>query len=339
MKPIYFPFTFISPIIFESIQMLFSKTVLYQPSANQLPEYLKKLADEGFLEIRTPFTGDEERLERLIREYKAWVEQHKGSDITFFKNRLFNATGIESIPMYSETSTSQIKSDIKRGVILDQPPKPDPDFAARLFLVIAQQFDIQHEEFKWDMEKFHLMETSLFSDIQGENEFSEINAGASGAVIPNDPGLHKTGQRLAAWLKVFEHDPVAPDDFGSALFITSSPAVMEHIREIGPNNQLVFATKIIMSEKQNSEKILEFQNILNENLVRLSKNQDEKNLIPFPERGTTNDERVNLKIFCFPQHSPWTLFKEKLKPSDGMNNNLNVLKFQKTFIGIVERLR
>jgi hypothetical protein len=337
MKPIYFPFTFISKRVLKDISIFFPQTVIYQPSFEKIPEYLKQSADEGLLEIHAPFGGDEKRFDSLVREYREWVEHHKGSETTFFKTRIFDSIDMDAIPMYSDNSTSQIKYNIKKGHIEKPPKKPDEEFTARLFLLIAQEFDIQQDEFQKALERFQVMENNLFSNIRQEDEFSGTNI--QNTVIGDDLGGNKTGQRLAAWLKIFEHDPVVPDEFGSGLFITSSHSVLEHILELCPENELVLSTGPVSAGDQHPEKIKEFQKILRENLKRLSENQFEKDLAPFPETIQTNNVSVVLNIFCFSRKSLLTLFKETVKQPDDAPKKNGTLNFQKTFIGIVERVQ
>jgi hypothetical protein len=339
MNPIYFPFTFISEPVLKEISIFFPQTVIYQPTSGKIPEYLKKSADKGLLKIHASFGGDETRFGQLVREYRDWIECHKGSETSFVKTRIFDGVDMETIPMFNGNSTSQIKYDIKKGHIETQPQKPDAEFTARLFLLIAQEFDIQQDEFKRDLEHFQLMESNLFSDIRGEDQFSGSSINNPDTIISDDLGRHKTGQRLSAWLKIFEQDPVAPDESGSGLFITSSHAVLEHIFELCPESELILSTGPVPVGGQNPKQIKEFQEILKENLIRLSKNRFEKDLIPFPELTPANNIFSCLNIFCFSQRSPRMLFKETVKQPDDFSPNKDVLNFQNIFIGIVERVR
>lgn len=339
MNPIYFPFTFISEPVLKEISIFFPQTVIYQPTSGKIPEYIKKSADKGLLKIHATFGGDETRFDQLVREYRDWIERHKGSETSFVKTRIFDRVDMETIPMYSDNSTSQIKYDIKKGHIENQTQKPDAEFTARLFLLIAQEFDIQQDEFKRDLEHFQLMENNLFSDIRGEDQFSGSSINNPDTIISDDLGRHKTGQRLSAWLKIFEQDPVAPDEFGSGLFITSSQSVLEHIMELCPESELILSTGPVPVGGQNPKKIKEFQEILKENLIRLSKNRFEKDLTPFPELTPANNIFSCLNIFCFSQKSPRMLFKETIKQPDDFPPNKDVLNFQNIFIGIVERVR
>lgn len=339
MNPIYFPFTFISEPVLKEISIFFPQTVIYQPTSGKIPEDIKKSADKGLLKIHASFGGDETRFGQLVREYRDWIECHKGSETSFVKTRIFDGVDMETIPMYNGNSTSQIKYDIKKGHIETQPQKPDAEFTARLFLLIAQEFDIQQDEFKTDLEHFQLMENNLFSDIRGEDQFSGSSINNPDTIISDDLGRHKTGQRLSAWLKIFEQDPVAPDECGSGLFITSSHAVLEHIMELCPESELILSTGPVPVGGQNPKKIKEFQEILKENLIRLSKNRLEKDLIPFPELTPANNIFSCLNIFCFSQKSPRMLFKETVKQPDDFPTNKDGLNFQNIFIGIVERVR
>jgi hypothetical protein len=338
MKPIYFPFTFISDPILKDISIFFPQTAIYQPLSGKIPEYLQNSSAKGLLEIHAPFGGDETRFHTLVREYRDWIERHKGSDTTFFKTRIFDGVDMETIPMYSDSSTSQIKYNIKKGHVENIPQKPETEFTARLFLLIAQEFDMQQDEFKRDLEHFKLMENNLFTNIRGEDEFSESGIKNRNTVISDDLGSHKTGQRLSAWLKIFEQDPVAPDEFGSGLFITSSLAVLEHIMNLCPESEPILSTGPIPVDSQNPNQIKEFQEILKENLRRLSKDPFEKKLMPLPELTPTSNVFAGLKIFCFPQKSPWALLKETVKQPDDTPQNNDSLNFQRTFIGIVERI-
>jgi hypothetical protein len=339
MKPIYFPFTFISEPELKDISIFFPQTVIYQPSSEKIPEFIKKSADKGLLEIHAPFGGDETRFDSIVREYRQWVEHHRGSETTFFKTRIFDSIDIEPIPMYSDNSTTQIKYNIKKGHGENQPKKPDEEFTARLFLLIAQEFDIQQYEFKKDFQHFQIMENKFFSNIREEDEFSETNIKNLKSVIVDDVGSNKTGQRLSAWLKIFEHEPVAPDEFGSGLFITSSHSILEYIMELCPESELVLSTGPVSVNDPHSEKIKEFQKILKENLRRLSENQFEKDLTPFSDTTTIKNVFAVLNVFCLSRKSLLSLFKETVNQLDNVPQDNSALNFQKTFIGIVERIQ
>ncbi len=339
MKPIYFPFTFIPESILKEIRMFFPKIVIYQPSSGRIPEFLRKTADDGLLEIRAPFGGDESQFDRLVREYREWLDYHKGSETTYFKSRIFDSVDLETVPMYSDNSTTQIKHDIKKGPIEKKTEKPDKNFTARLFLLIAQEFDIQQYELKTDLERFQVMENNLFSNIRGTDENFETGISKVDSTLFDDLGEQKTSQRISAWLKIFNQDPVAPDEFGSGLFLTSSPAVMEHIMELFPDIELVLSTRSIPAHELDSQKIKEIRQNLRENLTRLSRNSSDQDLLSFPEMPSANNNHTGLKIYCTSQNFPQTPLGGLSNRSDEASHTANSQKFQKTFFGIVESKR
>jgi hypothetical protein len=46
---------------------------------------MQRLADEGVFDLKVPVSGDEARIENLIKEYKEWGELHQKSDTAFLK--------------------------------------------------------------------------------------------------------------------------------------------------------------------------------------------------------------------------------------------------------------
>ncbi len=73
MKPIYFPFTYISEAAVAAISACFKQTVVYQPSRHTLPAEMQKLADSGLIDVRIPITGDENKLDAILRDYNEWA--------------------------------------------------------------------------------------------------------------------------------------------------------------------------------------------------------------------------------------------------------------------------
>ena len=79
MKPIYFPFTYISEPVVEATGVCFKQLVVYQPSNQKVPEKMQKWAKSGILDIRVPVKSDEKELDAALRDYKTWVNIHQGS--------------------------------------------------------------------------------------------------------------------------------------------------------------------------------------------------------------------------------------------------------------------
>ena len=282
--------------------------------------------------IARPLGGQEERLETLVLEYRDWLERHRGSETTFFKTRLFDSLGEDTVPMFSENSTSRIKADIKRGHVAPEKPKPDPLFAIRLFLLIAHAFDEQQCEINEDLAQFRNLEKDLFTVMRGDDDFSEESEKAIDRVISEDTGRHKTRQRVSAWLKLFEQDPVGPDESGCWLLLTNSEAVLDQIPDYYESLPPAYSTGPVALDGISSEDVSEIREAVAENLDRLAKGtMEEDGPVSIPGSEPGSGDRGSLKIFEFPGKSPLTLFQE-LQTDKEPQGGKQAPDGQKTFV-------
>ena len=165
MKPIYFPFTYISEPVLEALSAFFKQIIVYQPSSLNIPESMQKQADSGLLEIRIPVNGDENKIDNILKDYKSWANIHQGSEMAFFK------TKPDIIPFFGEFSTSQIKADIKKKKQKQQnEKKQDSLLNARIFLHMAQEFDLQNLEINKALLLSEEKTLDLIDNLKGEDE-------------------------------------------------------------------------------------------------------------------------------------------------------------------------
>jgi len=253
MKPIYFPFTYISNPVAEALHTCFGKTIVYQPSSKTIPEEIHKLAERGMLDIRNPVKRDEEKLSAILKEYHAWANLHQGSrglQLDFFK------AGRNKIPFFDDTSASQIKADIKNitGEITAG-KEPDPVFNARIFLSIAQNFDMQNDKIVQDMASFETDRMNLIKSLKGEEETSPSMPGygdefKTGNLADYD---HLIPERIAAWALLKCCDPMQCGDEMSGLFVTSSRQAIDYLLEKTPETEIVFSFDAIPMVKNQVE--------------------------------------------------------------------------------------
>jgi hypothetical protein len=127
---------------------------------------MQKWAESGGLDIRVPVKEDEERMDSILRDYRDWLNLHQGGDVAFLK------TLKDAIPYFDETSTSRIRSDIRKkaeGPRSDKEPaieKNDVLLQARLFLLAAQELDVQNFSIIREIRQFEEMEQDLFTLAQ-----------------------------------------------------------------------------------------------------------------------------------------------------------------------------
>ncbi len=221
MKPVYFPFTYINDTVARDLYACFGQITVYQPSTHDIPENMQMLADKGLLDIKVPVSGDEAKLEALIKEYKEWGELHQKSDAAFLK-----AIG-ERVPFFDDTFSTQLASQIKR--IRDEnysKEKPDILFNARLFLCLAQDYDIMQDGINRDLISVYEMEKKLLEGLTHEDEEFFIKKTGSSLQAADDSGKYKIKERIEAWTYLMSNDKENP-----RLFITGSRDAFDFIIE------------------------------------------------------------------------------------------------------------
>ncbi len=208
MKPVYFPFTYINDTVSRDLYACFGQITVYQPGSHEIPENMRRLADEGVLDIRVPVSGDEARIEALIKEYKEWGALHQKSDTAFLK-----AIG-ERVPFFDDTFSTQLSSQIKK--IRDEnysKEKPDILFNARLFLCLAQDYDLMQDGINRDLVSVYEMEKKLLEGLTHEDEeFFSRNTGNS-LQAADDSGKYKIKERIDAWTYLMSNDMELPGFF------------------------------------------------------------------------------------------------------------------------------
>jgi hypothetical protein len=130
-----------------------------------------------------------------------------------------------------ETLSSDIRSEILR---YGTPRSPsDPILSARVFLVIAEEFDCQQREFSQDLTRFQEQESRFLEQLAEDGELPGFDPAA--LPIPADrPQNHMPAERLKAWATVFLCDAEHPRADSIPLFITDSRMVMDVVRETVP---------------------------------------------------------------------------------------------------------
>jgi len=208
MKPVYFPFTYINDAAARDLCACFGQVTVYQPGAHEIPENMQRLADEGLLDLKMPVSGDEARLEALIKEYKEWGELHQKSDTAFLK-----AIG-ERVPFFDDTFSTQLASQIRK--IRDENyTKENPDilFNARLFLYLAQDYDLAQDGINRDLISVYEMEKKFLEGLTYDDEEFFIKKTGSSLQTAEDSGKYKIKERIEAWMYLMLNDMEPPGFF------------------------------------------------------------------------------------------------------------------------------
>jgi len=328
MNPVYFPFTYISEATIEALALCFRQTTtVYQAISQNIPESMKKWAEKGILDIRTPVITDEQKIISIIRDYKKWANIHQGSEKSFLKFQK------ENIPFFEDTSEIKIRSEIKKykDTKTAEKEKPDPLLNARIFLQIAQEFDIQNQSVNQELGEFKGLEQKLMKHLHDDDpEFLLPNTEFQ--VIQEDMGNYMTSERIEAWLHLMQHD----DSELSGIFITDSPAVLEYIIDKVPDMKMIHQWDAIPVSKKRAVSDVWQNDFMKyfKNLAESSQpdpSADDIILIPDSEESAGT---VSLKICLVPGKTPYQLFNQCIsRPEFPKSIGMNI---KNTLIGYME---
>ena len=344
MKPIYFPFTYISKPMAETLHTCFGKTIVYQPWEKNVPEEMHRLSERDVLDIsisQEPKKKDGEKLSAILKEYDAWANLHqesRGIHLDFFKAR------VNKIPFFNDTSASQIKADIK-DITNGNPvqKKADPVFHARIFLSIAQNFDKQNDKIVQDMASFETARMDLIKSLRVEDESSPAVTGYRDEFITGNlaDSDHMIPERIKAWALLMCCDPLQRTDEMSGLFITCSRQAIDYLLEKTPEAENVFSMDAVSMPKnpiENSVKwsrdLVEYLEIVVESSVPAKCDQF---AVVFDD--PISETKVSLSFYLVPGVSPLEYFSRFIR-FDTAGNEIakNRVKLKNTIIGHIDFL-
>lgn len=331
MKPIFFPFTYISRPVAETLSNLFGKIVVYQPSHQKLPETMEELSQSGILDICVPVIKDKNILNALLKECRAWINLHQGNKgmvKEFFKAHK------DTIPFFNDSLTPQIKADIKkRSQGNQQEIKPDFLLSAILFLHIAQEFDMQNWEINNGLLMIENMEKNLIENLKGE--FSVLlNNIEKRTSTTDDPGDYMIKDRIKAWSLIMQYD----HDI-SGLFITNSKIAFNYLINKTPKAKNIYKFKSIPADKNCIQKTEKWRNNLVKHLETLAENpwQDSTDEISKEFDIIECNEKVSMTFSLVPRETPYDFFSR----CAGIKSHKDIeitedIRFKNTLLGLIE---
>jgi len=336
MKPIYFPFTYISGPILDALYAYFGKIAVYGFSEKDVPEKMRKGVENGKLDINMPVKMDEKKLASILKDHKIWANLHhmdRGGELTNLK------THGKITPFIDDFAMSRIKKDIKeRGAEMhpkaDQQESVDPFFTAGIFLYLAGEYDMQNDEISGDLISSEKMERKLITDIKGENDelFKEMFQRVKR--LSDDTGHFMTSERMAAWTYMMQHDQEMP-----GFFITSSRSVFEHLIDNATEAEVVSDFSSIPLNKNRIEETSNRYGSIADYIDTLLKNAwpiSNDNPVD-PPLESKSDKKASLVLYIIPGKSPREFFARfaghdmlRLEKEKGDTAHKN------TIIGLVE---
>jgi len=331
MKPIYFPFTFITKPVCQTLAACFSQTAVYQISSIKIPDEMQNWEKSDILDIRIPVKYDGDKLDAILKQYRSWANSHQGSEIAFLKARA------HEIPFFDETSTRQITADIKSkgGRQNRSQEKPDPLLNAGLFLHLAQEYDMQNLTLNQDLLAIEAMEQNFMKDLKGENQALDEETALEKTLEAHDPGHYMAKERIHAWTRVMQHDQQ-----GSGLFVTTSRSVFETLIDSAPEAELVDVLDAIPVVENRIEALERWQDELMNQLKMLKAIvwlAETDSIIAAPEIPGC-ETTVSLTLYIVPGKTPHEFFNRYVEhDSLGVKDKITVPKLKNTLLGLIQK--
>ena len=274
MKPIYFPYTFVPAEIAEAGAACFDQLIVCQPSGLEVSGQMTESVKNGLLDIHVPVKGDEEKILSVLKDYERWADVHtdsSGIHLALPKHQKNQA------PFFNESSIMKIKEDIQRKLNKTDKAQSeaDPIFAARIFLHIAHEFDMQNHDINRSIRKLDLMEHELMQNLQGEeavfdkNDAAELTLSAKGVSRVNDPFDFMISERVEAWSGLMFHQ-LELNEMPS-IFVTSNRSVFTYMIENSPSGEMVLNVENIPIEKDSTEEMQGWRNSLMKNIQKYAR--------------------------------------------------------------------
>jgi len=330
MKPIYFPFTYISDHVAQAVAACFGQFIVYRPLSDKLPEPMQLWVDQGVLDLRLPVTANEKALKSAVKNYLDWANLHMPGSV---KKTADLKSRLGALPYFDDSSTSRILADVKEKIQGDSAGKVmDSTLSARIFLCLAQEFDRQNQEVADEIYRYHQQEADLIRQLKMEED--PLADEIQDKPLPDLFADYMVSDRLEAWARIFLRDSDA-----SALFVTHSPAVMAHLLDKFPAAAKAGRLESIPLDGGRIAGSTSRQQKLAFNLERLAQAEqpsaaaDLYDGIDFPAAETA----VSLNIYLVPDQTPAEFFTScaGLK-SNHSEKPVQTTKFKNTLIAFIE---
>jgi len=291
---------------------------------------MQELSRNGILDIRIPVEANGKFLDNVLKDYRAWVNIHQGTETAFL------AAMANKIPFFDENASSQIRADLKKiGKQIPAEEKPDPLFNAKLFLHMAQELDLQNAGLDQDLMDIDAMEDDFMKNLKWEDDDDHARAVVRRQWDKNDPGHFMTTERINAWVSLMLQDPQA-----SGLFITTSRAVLEHLIEIVSEMEQVIGLDAIPMGVDEDEALSNWQDDLMKTLEMLATENWPVSMdnMANPPEIPGSEKSVSLTLYIVPNKTPYECFSDCVGTDVFQGESAKTdTRFKNTIIGLVEK--
>jgi hypothetical protein len=196
----------------------------------------------------------------------------------------------------------------------------DPTFGARLFLAIAQEFDMETERLRQDLFSIEAMENNLLANLQGRGQPEDQSAGKINNSVFN------SGDAAEYMIP------------SSGLFVTSSRSALDYLLDSTSQTEKILTVDAIPVYAQKSAEIEAWRDHLTDQLQRLPATSPSKEAVKVTAAPTDKDCKLSasLILYLVPEESPLSLFSRcagRAFPPAGHETKESHI--QNTFVGYI----
>jgi hypothetical protein len=333
MKPVYFPYTYVSRWVAQALAACFQHFIVYWPSNTKVPHGMQPWVEANVVEVRLPVQTDDQAIKRVIEDFRSFASLHQNSKE--IKTAAF-LRQLGSVPFFDETAVSQIVRDVKKNIKSETNDKNfDPMFCAQVFLHFAQEFDRQRDELSQELGIYDQRSQELIKNLRGLDAIDSSATGSAAEIKADDPGEYMALDRLQAWARLFLEDPV-----DSGLFVTSSQSVFNHLIERQPAAEKIIQSAELPAVPPEEDALITWRHGFLKQIEQLIETGGSKPAHGFTDipRAETAGAKVALTLYRLPGRSSGDLFASILEtqPSHKIKSQLSV-KSKNTLLGFVER--
>ena len=333
MKPVYFPYTYVSRWVAQALAACFQHFVVYWPSSTKVPHEMQPWVEANVMEVRLPVQADDQAIKRVVEDFRSFASLHQSSKQ--IKTAAF-LRHLGSVPFFDETAVSQILWDVKKNIKSETKDKNfDPMFCAQVFLHFAQEFDRQGDELSQELGIYDQRSRELIKNLRGLDEIDSSAAAPAVDIKADNTAEYMALDRLQAWARLFLEDPV-----GSGLFVTSSPSVFNHLIEGQPAAEKIIQSAELPAVPPEEDAFITWRDGFLKQIQQLIETSGSTPPDGFADipRVETVGVNVALTLYRLPGRSSRDLFASILETqsSHKIKSHLS-LKSKNTLLGFVER--
>jgi hypothetical protein len=336
MKPIYFPYTFISSEITEAVAACFDQIIVCQPSGLDMSEQMAESEKRGLLDICVLMKDGEDKIRSIIKDYKQWARVHADGDGI---RLAVHGQQKDQIPLFNESSILKIKENIQRKISgTDTIQKVQDSFLpARVFLHMAHEFDMQNQDILQGIRKLDKMENDLMQNLQGEEDVFDKDGMTGETYNTNDLIEFMIPERVEAWSGMMLQASEVNEMTG--LFITSSRSVFAYVVENSPGGEIVIDLENIPIGKDSVKEMQDWREFLLKTIQKYAVSPWPVSKVetigaPF-EQGS--ERRASLSLYIVPGEHPQNFFSRFYSHKRDESNALKNDRITKnTLIGLIE---